>query len=92
MFRDRFWLSLALAVPVIFFAETIQGWFGYSAPTFPGSDWLAPVLGTAIFIYGGSPFLKGALREAKQREPGMMLLIGMAISVAFVASWANTLT
>ncbi len=92
MFRDRFWLSLALAVPVIFFAETIQDWFGYSAPTFPGSDWLAPVLGTVIFVYGGSPFLKGAVREARQREPGMMLLIGMAITVAFVASWANTLT
>jgi Cu2+-exporting ATPase len=91
MFRDRFWLSLALTVPVVFYSETIQGWFGYTAPAFPGSDWIAPVLGTAIFVYGGSPFLKGAVREARDRQPAMMLLIGMAISVAFLASVATTL-
>lgn len=90
-FRDRFWLSLALSIPVVFFSETIQGWFGYNAPAFTGSDWLAPVLGTVIFVYGGAPFLKGAVAEARHREPGMMLLIGMAISVAFVASWTTTL-
>jgi len=90
MFRDRFWLSLALTVPVLFFSETIQDWFGYTAPTFPGSDWIAPVLGTVIFVYGGSPFLKGAINEARDRQPGMMLLIGMAIVVAFVASFATT--
>ncbi|CAN5526981.1 MAG: copper-translocating P-type ATPase [Acidimicrobiia bacterium] len=91
MFRDRFWLSLALTIPVVFYSEMIQEWFGYIAPDFPGSDWLAPVLGTAIFIYGGSPFLKGAVQEAGDRQPGMMLLIGMAITVAFVASAATTL-
>jgi len=91
MFRDRFWLSLALTIPVVFYSEMIQEWFGYTAPDFPGSDWLAPVLGTAIFIYGGSPFLKGAVQEAGDRQPGMMLLIGMAITVAFVASAATTL-
>ena len=90
MFRDRFWLSLALSVPVIFWSEMVQEWFGYTAPTFPGSDWIAPVLGTAIFVYGGSPFLKGALQEARNRQPGMMLLIGMAITVAFLASAATT--
>ena len=90
MFRDRFWLSLALTVPVLFFSETIQDWFGYTAPTFPGSEWIAPVLGTVIFVYGGSPFLKGAVNEARDRQPGMMLLIGMAIVVAFVASFATT--
>ncbi|HEX6222431.1 MAG TPA: copper-translocating P-type ATPase [Acidimicrobiia bacterium] len=90
MFRDRFWLSLALTIPVVFYSETIQGWFGYTAPAFPGSEWLAPVLGTSIFIYGGSPFLKGGVREARDRQPGMMLLIGMAISVAFAASVATT--
>ncbi len=90
MFRDRFWLSLALTVPVLFFSETIQDWFGYTAPTFPGSEWIAPVLGTVIFVYGGSPFLKGAVNEARDRQPGMMLLIGMAIVVAFVASLATT--
>ena len=91
MFRDRFWLSLALTFPVIFFSEMIQEWFGYTAPTFPGSEWLPPVLGTVIFIYGGSPFLRGAVSEAKDRQPGMMLLIGMAITVAFFASLATTL-
>ena len=90
MFRDRFWLSLALTIPVIFWSDMVQEWFGYTAPTFPGSDWIAPILGTAIFVYGGSPFLKGALQEAKNRQPGMMLLIGMAITVAFLASVATT--
>ncbi len=91
MFRDRFWLSLALTVPVVFFSEMIQEWFGYTAPSFPGSTWIAPVLGTVIFLYGGSPFLKGAVGEIKDRQPGMMLLIGMAITVAFAASVATTL-
>ena len=90
MFRDRFWLSLGLSLPVVFWSEMVQEWFGYSAPTFPGSDWIAPVLGTAIFLYGGAPFLKGALQEARSRRPGMMLLIGMAITVAFLASAAST--
>ncbi|MGH8925720.1 MAG: copper-translocating P-type ATPase [Acidimicrobiia bacterium] len=91
MFRDRFWLSLALTLPVVFFSEMIQEWFGYTAPSFPGSDWIAPALGTVIFIYGGSPFLKGAVGEVRDRQPGMMLLIGMAIAVAFAASAATTL-
>jgi Cu2+-exporting ATPase len=91
MFRDRFWLSLLLTLPVVFYSEMIQEWFGYTAPRFPGSEWVAPVLGTIIFFYGGSPFLKGAVQEARDRQPGMMLLIGMAITVAFVASVATTL-
>lgn len=91
MFRDRFWLSLVLTLPVVFYSEMIQEWFGYTAPSFPGSDWIAPVLGTVIFVYGGSPFLRGAVQEARDRQPGMMLLIGMAITVAFVASAATTL-
>ncbi|CAN5213562.1 heavy metal translocating P-type ATPase [soil metagenome] len=91
MFRDRFWLSLLLTLTVLFFSEMIQEWFGYAAPSFPGSKWVAPVLGTAIFFYGGSPFLKGAVREIRDRQPGMMLLIGMAIIVAFAASLATTL-
>jgi Cu2+-exporting ATPase len=90
MFRDRFWLSLALTLPVVFFSETIQDWFGYTAPSFPGAAWVAPVLGTVIFVYGGAPFLKGAVQEARDRQPGMMLLIGMAIAVAFLASVATT--
>jgi Cu2+-exporting ATPase len=91
MFRDRFWLSFALTLPVLLYSETIQEWFGYTAPTFPGSEWVAPILGTFIFFYGGSPFLKGAVQEARDRQPGMMLLIGMAITVAFLASAATTL-
>jgi len=91
MFRDRFWNSLGLSLVVIFFSEMIQEWFGYTAPTFPGSDWIVPVLGTAVFVYGGSPFLKGAVGEIRDRRPGMMLLIGMAIVVAFVASVATNL-
>jgi Cu2+-exporting ATPase len=91
MFRDRFWLSFALTLPVVLYSETIQEWFGYTAPTFPGSEWVAPILGTFIFVYGGSPFLKGAVQEARDRQPGMMLLIGMAITVAFLASAATTL-
>jgi Cu2+-exporting ATPase len=90
MFRDRFWLSFILTIPVVFFSSMVQEWFGYTAPTFPGSDWIAPVLGTLIFVYGGTPFLKGAVNEARDRQPGMMLLIGMAITVAFVASAATT--
>ncbi len=91
MFRDRFWLSLILTLPVVLYSEMIQEWFGYTAPTFPGSEWLSPVLGTVIFIYGGMPFLKGAVQETRDRQPGMMLLIGMAITVAFAASLATTL-
>ncbi|MGH3651098.1 MAG: heavy metal translocating P-type ATPase, partial [Acidimicrobiia bacterium] len=91
MFRDRFWLSLALTLPVVFFSEMVQGWLGYTAPSFPGSEWVSPVLGTVVFVYGGTPFLKGAVREARDRLPGMMLLIGMAIMVAFVASVATSL-
>ncbi len=90
MFRDRFWLSLALTVPIVFYSPMIQEWFGYTAPVFPGSQWIAPVLGTVIFVYGGTPFLRGAVQEIRDRQPGMMLLIGMAISVAYLASLATT--
>ena len=91
MFRDRFWVSLALTVPVMLWSEMPQEWLGYTAPRFPGSELIAPLLGTAIFLYGGLPFLTGAIREIRARQPGMMLLIGMAIIVAFVASGATTL-
>ncbi|MQA99713.1 MAG: copper-translocating P-type ATPase [Actinobacteria bacterium] len=88
-FRDRFWVTLALTVPVVFFSEMFQELLGYSAPRFPGGTWISPVLGTVIFIYGGWPFLTGAVQEARSREPGMMLLIGLAITVAFAASLAT---
>ena len=90
MFRGRFWVSLALSVPVVLYSEMIQMWLGFTAPLFPGSGWVAPVLGTFIFAWGGWPFLEGGLDEARSKQPGMMLLIAMAITVAFVASAATT--
>jgi P-type Cu2+ transporter len=90
-FKDRFWVSLGLAVPVVFFSEMFSGLLGYSPPEFAGSGLIAPVVGTVIFLYGGQPFLRGGWSELKARQPGMMLLISMAISVAFVASWVTTL-
>jgi Cu2+-exporting ATPase len=91
MFRDRFWLSLLLTIPVMAYSHTLQEWLGYMAPVFAGSSLLAPVLGTVIFFYGGWPFLTGAIGEARARQPGMMLLIGMAITVAFGASMTASL-
>jgi Cu2+-exporting ATPase len=85
MFRRLFWRNLALAVPVLVFSDQIQDWFGYEW-SFPGSQWIAPVLGTVIFLDGGRPFLVGGWEEARARQPGMMLLIALAISVAFGAS------
>ncbi|MUK02201.1 copper-translocating P-type ATPase [Vibrio cholerae] len=91
MFKNRFWINLVLAVPVVAFSHMFTMLFGYMPPEFPGSALIAPILGTVIFVYGGAPFLKGGLTELKSRQPGMMLLIAMAISVAFIASWITTL-
>jgi Cu2+-exporting ATPase len=88
-FRDRFWVTLALTVPVVFFSPMFQDLLGYTAPRFSGSTLISPVLGTVIFVYGGWPFLQGAYQEARARQPGMMLLIGFAITVAFSASLAT---
>ncbi|WP_433160830.1 copper-translocating P-type ATPase [Kribbella sp. CA-247076] len=90
-FKDRFWISLGLAVPVVFFSEMFADLLGYMPPEFGGSNLIAPVLGTVIFLYGGQPFLTGGWGELRSRRPGMMLLISMAITVAFVASWVTTL-
>jgi cation transport ATPase len=68
MFRDRFWVSLVLSVPVVLYSDMIQMWFGFSMPRFPGSVWVAPVLGTFIFLWGGWPFLKGGIEEARERQ------------------------
>jgi Cu2+-exporting ATPase len=86
VYRRRFWITLILAVPVVVYSEMIQDWFGFTAPQFPGDGLVAPVLGTVIFVYGGWVFLAGALDELRGRAPGMMLLVSLAISVAFVAS------
>jgi P-type Cu2+ transporter len=90
-FRDRFWLSLALTVPVVAYSEMVQAWLRFTPPQFPGSAWVAPVLGTIVFLYGGRPFLEGGLAELRSRQPGMMLLISLAILVAFGASAATVL-
>ncbi len=90
-FRDRFWLTAVLSVPIVITAPMLQGWLGYTIPSFPADAWLAPVLGTVVFAYGGQPFLTGGWQEARDREPGMMLLIAMAITVAYVASMATSL-
>ncbi|MDO2933468.1 heavy metal translocating P-type ATPase [Paeniglutamicibacter sulfureus] len=91
MFRSKFWLSLALSVPVLYFSPMVGHLLGYHIPVFPGSSLIPPVLGTIIFLYGGTPFLKGGASELKDRQPGMMLLISLAITVAFAASWTTTL-
>jgi P-type Cu2+ transporter len=89
MFRDRFWLSLLLTIPVLVWSEMVQEWLGYTAPSFPLSVRIPAILGTVIFVYGGMPFLKGGVQELRDRRPGMMLLISLAIVVAYVASLAS---
>jgi P-type Cu2+ transporter len=90
-FRRRFLISSLLAVPVIAFSMMFSDLLGYPLPSRSWVTWVSPVLGTVIFFYGGVPFLTGARSELKRRQPGMMLLISLAITVAFVASWATTL-
>ena len=91
MFRDRFWLTLLLSVPTLVWSDMVQRWFGYRAPVFPGSAYIPAVFGTAVYLYGGWVFLAAGLRELRDRLPGMMTLISLAISVAFFFSLAVTL-
>ena len=91
MFRDKFWLSLLLTIPTLVWGHMLQRVFAYHAPMFPGSGWIPAAFGTAVFAYGGWPFMQGAWREIRDRLPGMMTLIALAISVAFVFSAAVTL-
>ena len=91
MFRDKFGLSLLLTIPILFWSHDIQEWLGYEAPMFPGSEYIPAVLGSVVFAYGGLVFIQGAVRELRDRQPGMMTLISLAIVVAFVTSWAGTL-
>jgi P-type Cu2+ transporter len=90
-FRRLFWIMLALAVPVVAFSGMFAMLIGYELPEGAWADWISPLLGTVMFFWGGKPFLTGAVSELRSRRPGMMLLIGLAISVAFVASWGATL-
>ena len=91
MFRDRFWLSLLLTLPTLVWGHMLQRALAYEAPTFIGARWIPALFGTAVFAYGGRAFLQGAVQELKDRLPGMMTLIALAISVAFVFSAAVTL-
>lgn len=90
MFRKRFWVSLLLSIPVLLFSPSIQVWLGFSTPDFPGSRWILPLFSTIIFFYGGVPFIKMAIPELKNKKPGMMALISLAISVSFIYSLATT--
>ena len=91
MFRDRFWISLLLTLPTLVWGHMLQSALGFAAPHFPGSHLIPAVFGTAVFAYGGWPFIEGAIRELRARLPGMMTLIALAISVAFVFSAAVTI-
>ena len=90
-FRRKFWVSLVLTVPTLLWGHMLQRGLGYMAPHFPGSQWIPPLFGTAVFLYGGWVFVEGAGRELRDRLPGMMTLIALAISVAFVFSLVVTL-
>lgn len=91
MFRNKFWVSLALTVPILIWGHMLPRFFGYVPPHLPGAAWIVPAFGTAVFLYGGWPFVHGAVREIRSRLPGMMTLIALAITVAFVFSAAVTL-
>ncbi len=91
VFRRLFWIMLVLAVPVIVFSEMFADLLGYDLPDTEWVRWVSPVLGTVMYLWGGRPFLDGAVSEIRSRKPGMMLLIGLAITVAFVASWGASL-
>lgn len=91
MFRDRFWISLILTLPILYYSELLQKYLAYQAIAFPGSEWLPTILGTIIFFYGGMVFLRSAWRELTARLPGMMTLIALAITVAYIYSLATTL-
>ena len=86
MFRQRFWVNLVLTIPVLLFSPMLQEWLGFSMPAFPGSRWIGAAFALAIFFYGGVPFLRMAVPEVRSRKLGMMTLISLAISVAFVYS------
>ena len=91
MFRDKFWFSLVLTIPTLVWGHMLPGVFGYKPLQIPGAHWIPSVLGTAVFLYGGLPFVQGAFHELRAQLPGMMTLIALAISVAFIFSAAVTL-
>jgi P-type Cu2+ transporter len=90
-FRRLFWIMALLAIPTVAFSGMFAMIIGYTVPEFPGAGWVSPVLGTVMYFWGGRPFLTGAISEIRSRTPGMMLLIGLAITVAFISSWGASL-
>jgi Cu2+-exporting ATPase len=90
MFRDRFWITLALTLPTLAWSDMIQRWLRFTVPTFPASTYIPAAFGTAVYLYGGWVFLVGAIHELRDRLPGMMTLISLAINVAFFFSLAVT--
>jgi Cu2+-exporting ATPase len=91
MFRRKFWVSLALTVPILIWGHMLPHLLRYTPPELPGAAWIVPLFGIAVFAYGGWPFVVGAVREVRDRLPGMMTLIALAITVAFVFSAIVTL-
>jgi Cu2+-exporting ATPase len=90
MFRDRFWWSLILTIPVVLYSQMVQEWLNFNMPKFSGSQWIPFILGTIVFIYGGIVFIKSAWGELKDHKPGMMTLISLAILSAYIYSVATT--
>ncbi|MGO1317054.1 MAG: heavy metal translocating P-type ATPase [Cellulomonadaceae bacterium] len=90
-FRRLFWIMLILSVPVVAFDGMFAGLLGYDLPDAGWTTWISPALGTVLYVWGGRPFLTGAVGEIRARKPGMMLLIALAITVAFVSSWGAAL-
>lgn len=90
-FRRLFWIMLALAIPVVGFNDMFAQLIGYTLPDADWVRWVSPVLGTVMYFWGGWPFLTGGFSEIRSRKPGMMLLIALAITVAFLASWGASL-
>src|SRR5688572_12432199 len=86
MFRKRFWVSLLLSIPVLLYTPMLQMWFGFRMPEFAGSQWVTPLFAVIVFVYGGVPFIQMAIPEIRDRQPGMMLLVSLAISVSFIYS------
>jgi Cu2+-exporting ATPase len=86
MFRDKFWLSLLLTIPTLIWGHMLQRAFGYTSPSAPGARWIPAAFGTAVFLYGGRPFIEGAVRELRDQLPGMMTLIALAIASRPLAS------
>ncbi len=91
MFRDRLVLSVILTLPILYYSDPVHQWLGYQPARFPGSEWLVPILSVVIYFYGGWVFVRGAAGELAGRSPGMMTLVALAITVAFLYSLAVTL-